>query len=322
MGSIAQINRGNAVISYANAPWGNLGTTLDNSHSTESWMKTAGLDWDARKARNMFYDVEGNLHVAESNTIYRSDSNTELGTCADSYQIVQPFEIIDFYRKLVEERGWAIDVVGQIDGGKRIWAIAKTNGEISVKGTIDRMGMYLLLATSYDRSLATVATYTTYRALCSNMLRAVSKGNDGRVSVSHKTTFDADRVREKLGIAEEITLKMQEDMDILAERKVTDKEAEDFLIEIFAGKDVKKEDITTRKSNIITGVFDLYKGAGKGSNTAVAEGSAYGLLNAVTEYTSHHVGSRSDNNRFKAALFGAGDSMNEAAYKLAMKLAA
>lgn len=322
MGAIQNINRKGAVIAHCRTPWGDLGTTLDQSHSTESWLKSAGLDWTANKARNMFYDTEGNLQVGESNIVYRSDTKAELGTCADGYQIVQPFEVVNFYRELVESKGWQIEVVGNVDAGKRIWALAKTNGEIAVKGTVDRMGMYVLLATSFDGSLATTGTLTSLRNACSNILKAAFKGNDGKISVSHKTVFNAVGMKEKLGICEDATAKMQEDMDIFAGRKVSDKEAMQFIIDVLAGKDIKTEDISTRQGNIIKGVFDLYKGNGLGSTLATADGTLFGVLNAVTEHTSHHVNSRSDNNRFKALMFGAGDKINSTAYELAMKLAA
>jgi Domain of unknown function (DUF932) len=68
-------------------------------------------------------------------------------------------------------------------------------------------------------------------------------------------------------------------------------------------------------------VLELFKGAGKGSNLKSADGTAWGLLNSVTEYLDHIKG-RSADARLSSAWFGEGavikqKAMNEAVLLLA-----
>ncbi|ONX63799.1 hypothetical protein A8F17_12360, partial [Burkholderia cenocepacia] len=66
----------------------------------------------------------------------------------------------------------------------------------------------------------------------------------------------------------------------------------------------------------------LYGGHGKGSDLASASGTAWGLLNSVTEYVDHHRRARSDDHRIDAAWFGAGATLKQRAWDEAMKLVA
>ena len=81
------------------------------------------------------------------------------------------------------------------------------------------------------------------------------------------------------------------------------------------------EEISTRKENIIHNVYNLYNGQGKGSGFETANGTAFGLMNAVTEYIDHHA-ARNANNRLLSAWFGKGEQIKATAYKEALALAA
>ena len=53
----------------------------------------------------------------------------------------------------------------------------------------------------------------------------------------------------------------------------------------------------------------LFNGQGKGANLDGVAGTAWGWLNAVTEYTDHHIRATSDENRTHSAWFGQGETL-------------
>jgi hypothetical protein len=64
----------------------------------------------------------------------------------------------------------------------------------------------------------------------------------------------------------------------------------------------------------------LFKGSAMGGTLVSAEGTAWGALNAVTEFVDHHAKAASDSNRLDRAWFGAGDRLKTAAFAAALAL--
>lgn len=321
MAHMIDFSNNRANIAYVgDTPWHGLGSRLAPDQSLDVWLESAGLNWEAKRAAAHFYD-EGELVKADNEIIYRSDTKASLGVVTDRYKLVQPREVIEFYSDLVATQGWHLDVAGSLDGGKRIWALAKTDAEIAVLGTVDRVETYLLLATSYDGTMATIGKFSSCRVVCANTLAMSLNDKLAKVSVPHSATFDPERVKEGLGIYADVAKQFEETANVLAKRKLKDSEAMKLIIQVLAGKDVDPEDISTRSANVIQGVFDLYKGAGKGSTLVTAEGTAWGAVNAVTEYFTHQAG-RNTNNRMRSAWFGKGEQAGLTAVEEALKLCA
>ena len=69
-------------------------------------------------------------------------------------------------------------------------------------------------------------------------------------------------------------------------------------------------------------VQELYEGRGRGSQLESARGTAWGLLNAVTEYVDHERRARSTEYRLDSAWFGQGAQIKQRALDAALTLAA
>jgi hypothetical protein len=68
--------------------------------------------------------------------------------------------------------------------------------------------------------------------------------------------------------------------------------------------------------------MDLFKGAGKGASLPGVKGTAWGLVNAVTEYVDHHRGhsKTTRDNRMDYSWFGPGDQLKTDAFNAAIEL--
>jgi hypothetical protein len=66
----------------------------------------------------------------------------------------------------------------------------------------------------------------------------------------------------------------------------------------------------------------MYEGKGQGAELASAAGTAWGLLNAVTEFVDHEKRARSQENRLDSAWFGQGAALKQRALDYALQMAA
>ena len=311
-------------------PWHGLGSELDEGADLDQWRIAAGLNWTAAMAdihyRNAFVIGDNGRPVVvtgDSKLIYRSDTGGELGIASDRYKIVQPGEVLEFFRDLTSENDMRLETAGSLEGGKRIWALAATGDEFRLKGQ-DQVKGYVLLATSFDGSMATQARFTSVRVVCNNTLSvAVADNAGGVVKVPHSTVFDGHAVKMDMGLLHGAWGEFEAAAGAMADRVMTDRERVDYLIALMAteSEQADPESISTRKRNVIADILSRAKGKGMGSQYRAAEGTVWGLVNAVTEYVDHTQG-RTVESRFKSAQFGAGASLKQDAWAAGLKLVA
>lgn len=309
---------GRAGMAYiGQTPWHGLGSVMTEGQSLDQWRVAAGLDWEAKRQKITFMD-EGQQYFGDSNILYRSDTKAELGVVSDDYRILQPKAVMDFYADLVADHGFTMETAGSLHGGKRIWALARTGKDFTIAGR-DLVKGYVLLATSFDKSLATRIQFTSVRVVCQNTLSMSYAGAAGKdfVSVPHSAIFNENKVKLDLGIYQDNLKGFEWNVQKLANTPVNRETAIKFLTELLATKD----EVSTRKMNQIQDVYSLYAGRGKGSQMEGSAGTLWGLLNAVTEHVDHHAG-RTANTRMNSAWFGAGAALKTEAFNRAIEIAA
>ena len=323
-------------------PWHGLGNQLPEKQPLEIWAQAAGMDWQIKESP-VHFSID-NVHNAsmfgsfdEQKVLYRSDTNTALSVVSNRYQVVQPMEVLEFYRDLTEQAGFELETAGVLKGGRKFWALARTGKSTVLKGN-DLVNGYVLLATSCDGSLATVAMPTTVRVVCNNTLSIAVNGAEQAVKVSHRSNFDADAVKRRLGIAVSQWDQFMYEMKILSERKVNVKEANRYFetllssnptgtVPAIASKSHLKL-LNTQTESVIPNeraykkLQAMYGGQGRGAELTAAKDTAWGLLCAVTEFVDHERQARSNENRLDSAWFGNGSQMKQKALEQALQLVA
>lgn len=328
MAHLIDMSNGRANMAYVGEkPWHGLGSELTQGADIDQWRVEAGLNWSVERTPVMYRPIGKTVPMrGESEVLYRNDTFGQLGIVSDRYKIVQPAEVLEFFRDVVSVGGMTLETAGSLDDGKKVWAMAKTGETFAIKGQ-DRVEGYLLLSTSFDGSMATRAQFTSVRVVCNNTLSIATADTKGAIIIPHSAQFDARGVKIDLGILDGAFNAFEDKANALADRKLTNDEAMALLASImipgFDPKAAKAEEtaVSTKRTNQIMTVFDLYQRAGRGANFKSAEGTAWGLVNAVTEYVDHQSG-RSVNNRFRSAQFGAGATMKTDAFTKALALVA
>jgi len=317
------ILNGKASMAYVDAtPWHGLGQRLTEGAPFEIWLKESGLNFSVLRSPAQYSTPDGILTHDDTHILYRSDSHDVLGVVSSKYKVVQPEEVLHFYQDLCDQYGFELETAGTLLGGKKLWALARTPMNLVLRGG-DEINGYMLLATSNDGSLATIAKFTSIRVVCQNTLNVSLDNNAHTIKVSHKSVFNPDRVKHDIGIIRSDWDYMSDVFRELTNRKVTPQEAGQFIFDVMKVDDNSKkmEDESTRSQNIMQEVFQSVISS-PGSGILSAEGTAWGLLNGVTHFVDHKGGARTADNRLVNAWFGKGEEIKTKAFQTALKLVA
>jgi len=287
-------------------PWHGLGQAVPDNASIDDWKIAAGMDWKIQRGVVRYnIDREGRqLSMPDQHVLFRSDSKRALGVVSEGYKVVQPGEVIEFFREIAHVGGLEMSAAGTIFDGKRFWATAKI-GDASPLGLQDKVGGFLLISTSADGSMATEVRRTTVRVVCNNTLQ-MARAEKSSFKITHRSVFDADQVKAFMGLNDVAWAKFKQDMVRMANTPVTNDTAERVLKELFE----------TTVSAGYKKTMALFQGEGVGSQLDGSAGTAWGLINAVTEYADRHVRARSEENRFASSQWGAGNALKQQALNL------
>jgi phage/plasmid-like protein (TIGR03299 family) len=305
-------------------PWHGLGNQLTPKQPLEVWAKQAGMDWEIKEAPVCFMTgkaghLGGIRSYDDHKVLFRSDNKEPLSVVSNRYKVVQPRTILEFYRDLTEISGFELETAGVLKGGRKVWALARTGQSTALKGN-DVTNGYVLLATACDGTLATTAQFTSIRVVCNNTLSIALDGKTGAVKVPHSTTFDPQAVKRQLGICVSSWDAFMYRLKTLSERKVKPLEAQNYYLRVFS--DDSKPGIIQPNEKLMARTLELFDGKGMGSEMPSAKGTAFGLLNSVTQFVDHERRSRNVENRLDSAWFGQGADLKQKALDHALAMIA
>ena len=323
MAHMIDTTTGTAAIAYAGkTPWHGLGQALTEGASIETWTREAGLNYTVLESPVLFRTAAATEPEAFKGrkVLHRSDTGAPLAVVSDGYHVVQPAEIMGFFSELVALGGFQLETAGALSFGRRVWALASV-GEAAPVIDGDMVKPYLLLGTSYDGTMATVAKFTAIRVVCNNTITAAvgseadtDKGYlKSAIRVLHSERFDADAVRLQLGIVANQFERFLVQSRQLAGVPMTTTEADSFVAELL--KPYHQGKTAVADSRAFKRIIQLFEGAAIGSDIDGVTGTRWGMLNAVTELVDHERG-RSDNTRLESAWFGTGNALKNRAVEL------
>lgn len=292
----------------------------------EEWAGASGMNYKVQRAVIRYaterLSADAAVHnlksIEDKLVLFRSDTGAPLGVVSDSYKVVQPAEVLDFFRSWADANACTIESAGVLFGGKRYFATAKMSEGVFVDGAggKDKVVPYVLLSTSADGSLATEGRITTVRVVCNNTLRLASSKGAASFRVSHRTTFKAEECQDIIEAAHEEFGAFMETSRKLASVRVESKLAEDMTTLLLTTP--TRDADAARDSAGFQRIMGLFNGLGKGSTLDSSRETAWGWLNSATEYVDHHVRARSDENRTAAALWGQGADLKQRALEIAL----
>jgi hypothetical protein len=305
---IAKTADGRDAMAYVGeTPWHGLGQQLTEDAPLDVWARESGLDFELATAEVQF---NNDFKFDAKKVMYRKDTNHPLGIVSNKYQIVQPIQVLEFFRNMVGTVAH-LETAGVLRNGAHYWALARMDGEFDIAG--DKVKQYLLLASSADGSLATQARLTSVRVVCNNTLQLAQQGA-AEVVVRHTSVFQPQMIMSRLGECNETFKAFEQTAKVLADIRLSAKQAQLVFNKILNGNEDKPSQKADR-------AFQLYNGAGIGADLESAKGTGWGALNAVTQMIDWEM-ARTGSARLNNAWFGKGVDIKQDAVNQILAVAA
>lgn len=264
-----------------NMPWSGLGTEVKEAPTSADAIKLAGLNWEVEG--RPIYDGQGReIPGFIANT--RTDNDEVLGMVTKRYQIVQNHEAFAFTDELLKNPDVEVkyETAGCFKGGKQVWLLARMP-EQEILG--DEVDPYLCFMNTYDGSGSIKICMTPVRVWCSNTLNLALKTAKRSWTTKHvgDITFKMEEARQTLGMAQDYMKALNEEAQVLVDTKVESYVLEELIDNMFPvnaeTSERKIRNVDAMKQNL----FNCYDMA----DIAKFKGTAWGALNAVSDFVSH-----------------------------------
>lgn len=293
-------------------PWHGLGNEVSEDITLEEFQKQAGLDWTVSKRPVWYPRHDGGL--IDSATfknrfvVARDTDDKPYSVVSDRYKPVQPKEIFKFFEDLLHMHNMKMHTAGSLSDGQRIWCLAQTGDAHKVMG-VDQLDSYLLLSTSYDLTLSTLAQFTSVRVVCNNTLQQALKDTAGRVTIPHIKEFNAEDIKSQLGIGREQWSVFTGVIDLLARTKIDAAKAADVVNKVFKMPDEMEKRTLDPDRIHVANIIEMFKSEQFIGSDLTRDGTdqtMWGLMNCVTEYVDFRKKACNQGNRLNSAWFGDG----------------
>lgn len=298
--------RSNGFIEFAatgarNQVWHGLGQYLDESSGIDVWKTEAGMDWMINSSPLMYAAGDSQIVDDSMKVLYRSDSTARLGIVSKDYKVVQPGEVLEFFRDLTESNQMKLSAAGTLFGGTKFWATAEIGKEAFISNG-DKIEGYLLLMSSADGTSSTIAKLTSTRVVCNNTLQIALNGKArSAVKITHAKQFDPKAVKIDMGLIDEAWDGFITNIKTLATKSMDDFAARDFFARIITpdNENVDMELLKTQRH--VDAMMHFFK---NGAGADMTYGTRWGALNAVTELFTHGNGRRDASHQFMSSETG------------------
>ena len=218
-------------------PWHGLGKKVNSDLSPNEMLVEAGLDWGVEK-KSLIYttDVNGKFHtgsVPHKEALVRTSDGKLLDVVGSDWKPLQNEKAFEFFHDFVSAGDMEMHTAGSLDDGKRVWALAKVKDSFEVFKD-DQVDQYLLFSNPHKYASCIDVRMTPIRVVCNNTLSFALEANaEKMVQVTHRNNFNADMVKETLGVAKEKLDSYKEAAKFLASKRTKQFDVNEYMDKIF-----------------------------------------------------------------------------------------
>ena len=289
-------------------PFQGSGTELDPTYTIEQQIEQAGLGWGVERSSFTYGNNSFKKEAPPSfGAVYRTDTKELLSIHGKTRKIFQNTDVIEVFHQFCENANDDLNItrMGELDGGKTIFAIAKLNKQFDVLNMGDTFDSYLVLTESHKAGTGLQVRVMVNRLACMNgMVRLVKVRN---ATVGHTRQLSRAKILEHLEKSYQIVDTFKEETELLAKTAITDQEARMHLIKCLGSTSLEWDE----QPRPVKVAYRLFNGEGQGSEKMTAFNTMLGLQQAVTEYQNWGTNSAVPSKVFGSLLSGNRGALQE-----------
>jgi phage/plasmid-like protein (TIGR03299 family) len=277
--------------------WHGLGTVIpEDTLGLDDALVAAGLDWTVSERPIYTLDESTGIYspIADRKAIVRDSDGRVLGDVGQRYRPARNSEAFGFVRDLFNAGELAVHTAGSLAQGAKTWLLARVPKTIKVGGSADEaMHPFLFFANSFDGSMPISVLFTAVRVVCWNTYNQALAGarNSYRVKHTEGLAPRVDEARKAL----QIGFTYFDQLETMANRAImapfSDVQFTEVLdalmpVPVLAGR---AQDNAYSERSTVQHIW------ANSPTIANIRGTAWGAMNAWTEFADHHTNSRTTN---------------------------
>lgn len=261
-------------------PWHGLGERVEEALCSLDALKISGLNW-AVVQKPVFTDEGSPIPGYKANT--RSKDNKVLGIITDRYKVIQNAEAFEFTDNLLKE-GIQYETAGSLQGGKRIWLLARMPETYKVAG--DDVNSYLVFSNTHDGSGGIKVAITPVRVVCQNTLNLALHDAKRIWSTIHVGDIKQklDEARKTLLLAEHYMYKLKIEGEVLSRIAMPDKKVMEYIEQLIP---MPENPTSIQENNIDLLRTDLKLRYSEAPDLVDVPKTGWRFINAVSDFATH-----------------------------------
>ena len=296
-------------------PWHGLGVKVNDDLTVDEMIEAAGLNWTVSK-QPTFYRIGDEEISTGKFALIRDTDKKFLSNVSDGWEPCQNRDAFSIFEEFVERNELEMHTAGSLKDGQVTWGLAKMKDQFALFND-DVTEQYLLLVNPHVFGQGIHVRSTPIRVVCNNTLSfALGKASEVQATQNHRAAFDAERMKEAIGLTREKLRQYETMASFLASKRYNDEKFKEYLNVVFPNFSKKEEKQTelSRNANRAYEIVETQPGAEYG------KGTWWQAFNSVTYLVDHELGRNADT-RLQSAWLGVNKDRKNMALEKAVEFA-
>lgn len=264
--------------------WHAIGKSVEECRDLDGVLQASGLDYTVSKKPVSVY-VPSELLLPISNrfaTVRESDGHV-YDVVSDKFEIIQNRDAFDFVSYMGDELQF--EKAGETANGM-VYIIGKLP-EVDILG--DKFLPHVLFRNGFNGKVKITATICPLRLVCQNQFNFAFKDTQNAITIRHVQNAQAklEEAKQVLKLSADYMAELTTRAEHYAGIKLSKRELDWAINWLFPTGDI--ENMNAFKRHQLEAAIEAFKAAYNAEDNRNFRGTAWGLVNAYTDYITHRV---------------------------------